>query len=107
MDPGTLVTPWGIWAGGYPVIVWAGDERSAVRYALEWIDYVQHIGHAPDDEDRIEAEQLGSPRPWTELEPLWSTSESTAWGAARDRARRMRQLLGVKRWWLAISEIAD
>jgi hypothetical protein len=102
-----LVTPWGVRVDGYPIIVWAHEERAAVRLAMEWLDYVQHIGQAEGAAERVRAEQLGEPRPWREVEPDWQTNEPTAWEAARQRAARMRKLLGVKQWWLAIAIRGD
>ncbi len=92
-----VVTPWGVRADGFSIIVWAPDRSTAEAIAVEWVDYTDHVGVAA-----APAEQLGEPRPWSEVEPLWVSSDSTAVGAARDRAARMRALLGAQGWAFAI-----
>src|SRR5688500_2436361 len=71
------------------------------------VDYVEHIGQEEGAAERMGAERLGKARSWREVEPYWQTDEPTAWEAARQRAARMRDLLGVKRWWLAIAIECD
>jgi hypothetical protein len=101
------VIPWGVRTAGYPIIVWAAEQRAAVGLALEWLDFVDHAGQRQGAADRVGAVRLGEARRWREVEPLWQTQEPGAWEAARERAARMRTLLGVKRWWLAISAVSD
>ena len=38
MSAKDLLTPWGVRVGGFPIIVWAADERKAVSLAVEWAD---------------------------------------------------------------------
>jgi hypothetical protein len=102
-----VVTPWGVKVAGYPIIVWARDQRAAIRLALEWVDYVEHSGQEEGAAERMRAEKLGKARSWREVEPYWQTDEPTAWEAAHQRAARMRDLLGVKHWWLAIAIEGD
>ena len=102
-----VVVPWGVRFAGYPIMVWAADDRAAVRLALEWLDYVDKAGQPEGAAQRLAAERLGEARPWRDVEPHWQTEEPGAWEAARERAARMRKLLGVKRWWLAISAVSD
>jgi hypothetical protein len=107
MEDTEIVAAWGIRWEGYPMIVWAPDKETAISHAIEWLDYAQHVGQPVGEQGRPDAEQLGAARPWSEVAPLWETSEPTAWEAARERATRMRTLLGVMSWWLAIHANGD